>query len=126
MATETKLGTIHLFPSYSSYNTNKASVATSDIALIPSTGGTVIEFYSNGTNWYRVWSDGTIQQGGIRTTTGTVTFLKPFSNDSYNLTYGNTNGDGQGVCAQNATATSFYIANNTTNVSWQGWYAIGT
>lgn len=126
MATETELGTVHLFPSYSSYDTNKDSVAASDIALIPSTGGTVIEFYSNGTNWYRVWSDGTIQQGGVATSTGTITFLKPFSNDSYNLTYGNTNGDGQGYCAKNPTATSFDIVAKSTNTSWQGWYAIGT
>ena len=49
----------------------------------------VIEHYQNGTNWYRVYSDGWIEQGGRITNTtssGTVTFAKPFSNTNYTCT----------------------------------------
>ena len=45
----------------------------------------VVETYMSGTSWYRVWSDGWIEQGGqfvgstnINASTTTVTFIKPF------------------------------------------------
>lgn len=47
---------------------------------------TVIETYKNGNHWYRIWSDGWIEQGGYSyPATSTVTFLKPFSDNSYSL-----------------------------------------
>ena len=49
----------------------------------------VVQNYLNGTSWYRVWSDGFIEQGGTVTSsnssTQTVTFLKPFANTDYSL-----------------------------------------
>lgn len=44
----------------------------------------VVEDYSNGNNWYRLWSDGFIEQGGrvtpaANSTVYTVNFIKPFS-----------------------------------------------
>lgn len=43
--------------------------------------------YQNGTSWYRVWSDGWIEQGGLVTnialTIQTITFLKPFKDANY-------------------------------------------
>jgi hypothetical protein len=46
----------------------------------------VVETYMSGTSWYRVWSDGWIEQGGqfvgstnINASTTTVTFIKPFT-----------------------------------------------
>lgn len=48
----------------------------------------VIETYVNGSSWYRVWSDGWIEQGGFATRTGatqTVTFPKAFANTDYNI-----------------------------------------
>ena len=36
----------------------------------------VVTTYKSGTNWYRVWSDGTLEQGGVASRTGTITFLK--------------------------------------------------
>lgn len=47
---------------------------------------TVVETYVNGTEWYRVWSDGWIEQGGCtakNVSSATATFLKPFSNTDY-------------------------------------------
>ena len=48
----------------------------------------VIENYVNGTSWYRVWSDGWIEQGGQIGKVGTdqtvtVTLLRPFSTTNY-------------------------------------------
>ena len=47
---------------------------------------TIVETYQNGASWYRVYSDGWCEQGGMVTTTSktaTVTFLKPFINLFY-------------------------------------------
>lgn len=50
-------------------------------------GATVVESYRNGTEWYRIWSDGWIEQGGYfekkRDTALTVTFLKPYVDEKY-------------------------------------------
>lgn len=45
----------------------------------------VVETYKNGTSWYRVWSDGWCEQGGLVNVAGTgvlttVQFLKPYLN----------------------------------------------
>ena len=49
----------------------------------------VVENYVNGASWYRVWSDGWCEQGGIATLTTTagvsITFLKPFVNTNYEV-----------------------------------------
>lgn len=43
-------------------------------------GATVVESYRNGTEWYRVWSDGWLEQGGqvVKVINGNITFLKAF------------------------------------------------
>ena len=49
----------------------------------------VIETYSSGSNWYRIYSDGWCEQGGSFTCSSagqTLTFLKPFSNTNYVMT----------------------------------------
>ena len=50
----------------------------------------VVDTYQSDTGWYRVWSDGWIEQGGTLAVTlntwATVTFLKRFSNTYYTLT----------------------------------------
>lgn len=53
-------------------------------------GATVVESYRNGTEWYRVWSDGWLEQGGVLATSGTyvgatVVFLRPFLDLNYTL-----------------------------------------
>lgn len=65
-------------------NVIAASNALTDIANLKSR--TIVETYSNGTSWYRVWSDGWCEQGGRITATahGTViTLLKPYANTDY-------------------------------------------
>ena len=45
----------------------------------------VVETYKNGAFWYRVWSDGWCEQGGIINGAGTVNLMKPFSDDNYSV-----------------------------------------
>lgn len=56
------------------------------------THGELIDSYNGNSSWYRIYSDGWCEQGGI--TSGTVednfqlvTFLKPFANLNYTITY---------------------------------------
>lgn len=43
----------------------------------------IVETYINGTEWYRIYSDGWVEQGGATSAHSTVTFLIPFSNTNY-------------------------------------------
>ena len=62
--------------------TSDISQITSDISQIPKPRTYVTKTWSSGTEWYRAWSDGFIEQGG-HGTGGTCTFSKPFSNKNY-------------------------------------------
>lgn len=53
-----------------------------DVDAIPRPNAYVTKTWSSGTEWYRVWSDGWIEQGG-HGTGGTCTFNKSFSNTNY-------------------------------------------
>ena len=58
-------------------------------------GATVVESYRNDTQWYRVWSDGWVEQGGYLTEalmplTFTITFLKAFADTNYTHVIGAT------------------------------------
>lgn len=59
----------------------------------------IVETYRNGTEWYRVWSDGWLEQWGqvVKVTDGNITFLKAFKyiptivtsvSKAYNVTLG--------------------------------------
>ena len=48
----------------------------------------VVESYRSGTNWYRVYKSGWVEQGGYCENSATVTFLKPFSDSNYTLVGG--------------------------------------
>lgn len=53
----------------------------------------VVESYRNGTEWYRIYKSGWVEQGGRRTDVSaegvTVTLLKPFIDVDYTVTLGN-------------------------------------
>lgn len=53
-----------------------------DVDAIPRPNAYVTKTWISGTKWYRVWSDGWIEQGG-HGTGDTCTFNKPFSNTNY-------------------------------------------
>ena len=67
----------------------------------------IIETWNEGTEWYRVWSDGWIEQGGHKLVHNYIYFIKNFSNTNY-IIVGNTS---------NATSSTDeqYYANNPVN-----------
>jgi hypothetical protein len=81
--------------------------------------------YVSGTNWYRVYSDGWIEQGGeIPKSATSVTLLKSYSNTNYCvLMIGRNYGSGdQGLGMKTNTNTSFTVSSSSYIRSW---YACG-
>lgn len=58
------------------------SQVQADVDAIPRPNAYVTKTWRSGTEWYRVWSDGWIEQGGHGTGSA-CTFSKPFSNKNY-------------------------------------------
>lgn len=109
----------------------KNSFATSE--------NTVIETYKDGFDWYRIWSDGSIEQGGncvVASGYGTVTLLKELSDTDYRPIITQSHGTGSvpytsadivAVHAQTTTTFGIICSDNedgavNTNV---GWYVYG-
>lgn len=67
------------------------SQVQNDVDAIPRPNAYVTQTWRSGTNWYRVWSDGWIEQGG-HGTGGTCTFNKSFSNTNYTFNVQPSNG----------------------------------
>lgn len=80
----TNVGSVDIQNVMSAVNNVQASLTQIklDIAQIPQPRTYVTKTWSSGTEWYRVWSDGFIEQGG-HGTGSTCTFSKPFSNKNY-------------------------------------------
>lgn len=80
----TNVGSVDIQNVMSAVNTVQANLTQieSDIAQIPQPRTYVTKTWRSGTEWYRVWSDGFIEQGGHGTGSA-CTFSKPFSNKNY-------------------------------------------
>ena len=80
----TNVGSVDIQNVMSAVNAVQANLTQieSDIAQIPQPRTYVTKTWSSGTEWYRVWSDGFIEQGGHGTGSA-CTFSKPFSNKNY-------------------------------------------
>ena len=114
-----------IFPRCTSRPSTASSAANNRVAV-------VVQNYYSGTNWYRVWSDGFIEQGGwIKNAnlTHNLVFLKPFTVSVSSLTTA-------GVSTVNYfqdCSVSFYLVTKTgctaryVNALGQGWtwYACG-
>lgn len=130
---------IHLFPSEESYVANSGSVEADDLALVPlnlsfnkssdKPKAYVTKTWRSGTSWYRVWSDGFIEQGGTLTFTDTttlrkeITFNKPFASSMIGLSL--MVGRSSGEAANSAYAYGVY-AYSTTKVSVSAWKENGS
>lgn len=128
---------IHLFPSEESYVANSGSVEADDLALVPlnlsfndlsdKPKAYVTETHVSGTQGYRVWSDGFIEQWGKVYVSGensnnTLTFQKPFKDTNYNIQTAAWRVSDRPACVISKTATSVTIrAWNNDN----DWYAFG-
>lgn len=104
--------------------TTKATTVSTASAYKPAV---VVQNYVNGTSWYRVWSDGWIEQGGrITGNHPTVTLLKNFSNTNYTA-FAIQTGDGEydsNIRVHTITTSGFIIyCNNYTGEKI--WYACG-
>lgn len=80
----TNVGSVDIQNVMSAVNAVQANLKQieQDVAQIPQPRTYVTKTWSSGTEWYRVWSDGFIDQGG-HGTGSTCTFSKPFSNITY-------------------------------------------
>lgn len=99
----------------------------------------VVETYRNGTEWYRVWSDGWIEQGGVilfdsySTIVQTITFPTAFTNTDYTfITNPIYNGDVNGRFIAEYTSDIYGKKDSRTTTSIQcaggmsrSWYACG-
>ena len=89
---------------------------------------TVVESYQSGSTWYRVWSDGWIEQGGRASTSNskqTITLLKPFSNENYCLVSGNNNENSYSQVCSCCIVSSTQIVIRSAGTSNWIWYACG-
>lgn len=89
-------------------------------------GGNAIRFvketYKSGTSWYRVWSDGWIEQGGvIPNSTTSVTLHKPFTNTDYGVLMVGRDyiNEAQGLGAKNLTTTGFTVLSSNSPRTWR-------
>ena len=78
----------------------------------------IVETWQSGTSWYRIWSDGWIEQGGKYTRASatnwstTITLFKPYKNTNYNISISSAGLAGDklgehGENIENVTTTSF-------------------
>lgn len=94
---------------------------------------TIVEAYSNGTSWYRVYSDGWCEQGGTNTdhTNIVITLLKPYRDTNYSViatpASNNTKNSNFSAAIGTRTTTQFNISfsNNITGNSCNHWLAYG-
>ena len=93
----------------------------------------IVETWHSDTEWYRVWSDGWIEQGGRKATSSNsshaVTFYKQFSDTNYSVlvTGVNTNGEICRASLGGRTISGCSIDSNvgTTPKGPCEWYAYG-
>ena len=94
----------------------------------------VVESYRNGTEWYRVWSDGWVEQGGSATYKGTsgttITFSHPFSDTNFYMCISDYEGGSSSVyynhtSIRNKAATNCNIYTGCVESISIQWYAFG-
>jgi hypothetical protein len=121
------------FPKCTTKATTTSSAADNKVAV-------VVQNYVNGASWYRVWSDGWIEQGGWVDSGVTsinsgvvVTFLKPYRDTNYTIVMGSSHSDTSNntiaVNYGNAYYGCYYNGSKSTTsirLTMKGtWYACG-
>lgn len=118
----TNVGSVDIQNVMSAVNAVQAQVGE-----IPTPKAYVTKTYVSGTQGYRVWSDGFIEQWGKVTISGecvnnTLTFQKPFKNTNYNIQTAGYRITDRHACVISKTTTS------VTFQAWDNdndWYAFG-
>lgn len=86
---------------------------------------------SDGTKWYRKWSDGWIEQGGVHTFSGvteqTVMFMKSFSNTDYIALFmaDSRSGSGADISIYLTAKDTSHVGVNPDRSGNLNWYACG-
>ena len=116
------------FPRCTTAATTTSTAANDKVAV-------VVQNYKSGTSWYRIWSDGWIEQGGSwGTNTGawaeaSVTYLKAYKDTNYQLfVQGNWTSAECSSCKITSRSTAGFTgtyANNLYSVMPSWWYACG-
>lgn len=95
--------------------------------------GYVVDSYHNGTEWYRIYSDGWIEQGGsVTSNSGLITynFITPFKDTNYNLLCSQNSGgigpESNGMIINRVSTTQFSVlfTNSSTGIVYT-WRACG-
>ena len=91
----------------------------------------IIEEYHSGTQWYKIWSDGWIEQGGYvsnPSSNKTVTLLKSYNNINYSIQcqYAHdSNSTGRFLSVGNKTNSTFMVRTGATNLdNWSDSYPV--
>lgn len=97
--------------------------------------GFVKETWQSGANWYRVWSDGWIEQGGYLSWNGawtTLTFNRPFTTTNYYINGGGYRSDSSPYQCMidfkdwgTSSCSVWSSDDNTSNPCVMKWYACG-
>lgn len=130
----TNVGSVDIQNVMSAVNAVQAQVGE-----IPTPKAYVTETWHSGTSWYRVWSDGFIEQGGKLTFTGTasidreITFNKPFASAMIGLSLMAGRNSGKSTLAEYGYGVYAYSTTKMSVTAWkeQGsattlwWYANG-
>lgn len=126
-----RLATTEMMDDLQSQLDSKANVNLSNIS---ENIDYVVESYNSGTDWYRIYKSGWIEQGGVTSTSvnhEVVTFLKPFSNTNYSVIVGNmnttanTSGVNVSSLACNLTTTTFQVSQANQSERYSTWRACG-
>ena len=113
-------------------NTICTTPATTTSTASSAKPAVVVENYSDGTNWYRVWSDGWIEQGGrvqiAASAYKDITLLRPYSNADYMISFSHsllgTSGQAESYALQ-ASGSYFRLGNGCGNAQYFTWTACG-
>lgn len=105
--------------------TSKATTSSTASKARPAV---VIQNYVSGTNWYRVWSDGWIEQGGRvymnDAVNQTLNFNKAFTTTNYTIVSAGESYNASVNLGIMERYTSYVIVDNGANVNYN-WYACG-
>lgn len=103
--------------------------ADTDLSNVPSSKGILTESYVNGTSWYRVYSDGWCEQGGVNTVSSTSTvasLLKNYINNNYSVmtqgdrdTYNSNNTTNIQILSKSNSQINMACSTTTLSIEWQ-------
>ena len=97
----------------------------------------IVEFYQSGWSWYRLWSDDTIEQGGLTSvgdvgSTGSSSFLKPFASTPYAIaskyeanSYNESSGNLYNITTTTITCGLRWGGDASRGGRYCSWYAVG-